>query len=477
MNPFIRSWSRFAFIALASMVMAPASPASVTLGVHDGALRSTGIVWDAPLGPSFPRVIDGPMAVSPGFAAAEGPVEIGGTLVEPVTDRGAFMFWLRTDRTYRSGREAEKFTQKIAELRDTLSVRFTSDGATMTLTVDWQAGHGAAPARQMRIILPEWPGPEWHHVVVQWDGPKGEMNVFLDGTPYHLPGIESPPWPVRAGTGLVLHLDRFALADVRLQPDGITEADLRAIVGEAKWGELDTLLGARDHGPAPADSERGELLYHRALGDPVDMRDWVMEGPATIEHRGGWMQLQSERPDGPEGHLVYWCPVEFPESFRAEWEFELIGENGLCIVFFAARGHGGRELFDPALAPRNGIFRQYTHGDIDSYHISYFAHTPLSPRRVTNLRKNNGATLIANGPVGVTAAGEGPHRAILIKDGNHIRMAVDGRTIIDYTDDGERAGPVWAGGKIGLRQMQWTVARYRDFRVYALPVEKPEAAR
>jgi hypothetical protein len=42
------------------------------------------------------------------------------------------------------------------------------------------------------------------------------------------------------------------------------------------------------------------------------------------------------------------------------------------------------------------------------------------------------------------------------------------RVVIDYTDDGSGYGPPLGAGKIGLRQMQWTVAKYRDFRVHAL---------
>ena len=44
----------------------------------------------------------------------------------------------------------------------------------------------------------------------------------------------------------------------------------------------------------------------------------------------------------------------------------------------------------------------------------------------------------------------------------------DGRVIIDYTDDGRRYGPVYRDGKIALRQMQWMVAKYRNFRVCSL---------
>jgi len=40
---------------------------------------------------------------------------------------------------------------------------------------------------------------------------------------------------------------------------------------------------------------------------------------------------------------------------------------------------------------------------------------------------------------------------------------VDGRVFIDWTDDGKRYGPVHIGGRIGLRQMEWSVARCRTF--------------
>jgi hypothetical protein len=47
-------------------------------------------------------------------------------------------------------------------------------------------------------------------------------------------------------------------------------------------------------------------------------------------------------------------------------------------------------------------------------------------------------------------------------------LQVDGGVVIDFTDDGRRYGPVLEGGKVGLRQMQWTAGRYRNFRVHKL---------
>jgi hypothetical protein len=60
------------------------------------------------------------------------------------------------------------------------------------------------------------------------------------------------------------------------------------------------------------------------------------------------------------------------------------------------------------------------------------------------------------------------HKMRLVKDGAHIMMFVDNRKVIDWTDDGKEYGPVWQGGKMGLRQMKWTHFRYRNFKVWEL---------
>lgn len=464
-------------VALATwcLVAVPATGAaespSARVWAEGGVLRASGVKLTAEPLAGGGRGVPGPRPGVEVIGAADGAASVTGVLAAPIRERGSLAFWWRTDRTYRSGAGAPKFSEKLIEVTGTCAVLFQADANALTLMVQWQGRREEVAERHIRVILPEFPGPAWHHVAVNWDGPAGEVNAFLNGTPYNLPdGPREPPVAIPPATAITLHPGRFALADVRLAAAPVSEKSLRDLVGDAAWGARDTLLGVKDYGPAPAEAARGPLLYAAALGAAADTRGWRLEGPGTVEYDGRWMLMKSQRPDGPEGHIVHWCPEEFPARFRAEWEFELLGEQGLCIVFFAARGQGGRDIFDPSLAPRNGVFKQYHSGDIDCYHISYFANTPGSARRVANLRKNAGFYLVANGPVGVAAAKAGEvHRAVLVKDGARVRMAVDGRTIIDFTDDGTRAGPVWAGGKIGLRQMQWTVGRYRNFKVYALP--------
>lgn len=216
-----------------------------------------------------------------------------------------------------------------------------------------------------------------------------------------------------------------------------------------------------------ADFPKGKLLYESALSSPQNVQGWRMEGPGEIEFQDGWMHMYSS---GEKWHHVFWCPQDFPNRFIAEWEMQNMEPNaGLCIVFFAAKGIHGESIFDPKLPKRDGTFKQYTKGQINNYHISYYANNPKKPNRGnSHLRKNKGFVVVQRGKVGIPTKSTKIHKIRLIKDGAHIIMFVDQRKIIDWTDDGEKYGPVLKDGKIGFRQMRWTHFRYRKLKIWAL---------
>ncbi|MFM1875728.1 MAG: hypothetical protein RL266_1465 [Bacteroidota bacterium] len=216
-----------------------------------------------------------------------------------------------------------------------------------------------------------------------------------------------------------------------------------------------------------ARGQEKELIYSNTLTSADSVADWVMEGPGDMELDSSGLVMCSP---GEEGHHVLWCPREFPERFVAEWEVRnLHPEAGLCIVFFAAKGRGDESVLAEELATQTGIFKQYTKGDIDNYHISYYANTPTQQDRPhSHLRKNRGFRKVQEGEIGIAADSEAVHHVRLVKDRGHIRMEVDGRMILDWTDDGERYGKVLGSGWIGFRQMKWTKMMYRNFRVWEL---------
>lgn len=209
------------------------------------------------------------------------------------------------------------------------------------------------------------------------------------------------------------------------------------------------------------------LLYHNSLSSTDSLEGWKMEGAGKIECKDGWMTIFSEN---EKGHHVFWCPVNFPENFIAEWEVKNLNTKaGLCIVFFAAKGLNGEDIFDSKLPKRNGTFKQYTNGAMNCYHVSYYANAKGEKGRETaNLRKNRGFKKVQAGEPGIPLNSTNIHKIQLIKNKGHITMFIDNRKIIDWTDDGKKYGPILTDGKIGFRQMKWTRFAYRNFNVWSI---------
>ncbi len=213
--------------------------------------------------------------------------------------------------------------------------------------------------------------------------------------------------------------------------------------------------------------QKGELIYSDSLSDSSSVSGWIMEGPGSVGFKDGWMHMQSPK---QKGHHVFWCPVDFPEDFIAEWEVKNLDTTaGLCIVFFAAKGLYGEDIFSNTLPRRNGVFKQYTNGAINNYHISYYANSKNQPgRSFANLRKNKGFKRVQKGQPGIPANSVSVHKIQLVKKQGRIIMYIDERRIIDWQDDGKSFGPVLQAGKIGFRQMKWTSFAYRNFRVWSV---------
>lgn len=219
--------------------------------------------------------------------------------------------------------------------------------------------------------------------------------------------------------------------------------------------------------PADFGVKTDEILYKSAMDSETSVEGWKMEGPGCVEFADGWMTMASP---SEKMHHVFWCPKIFPDSFVAQWEMQNQNlDAGLCIVFFAATGLKGEDVMDPSLPKRDGTFSQYNNQELKNYHISYYANNPKKPdREMARLRKNPGKHIASEGPRGISVSSSQAHKVTLIKEGARIRLFVDNRPIIDWTDKGEVKGQALGAGKIALRQMQWTRFRYRNFTVWGL---------
>jgi len=225
-------------------------------------------------------------------------------------------------------------------------------------------------------------------------------------------------------------------------------------VGEDEWEELSTI-------------ERRDLLWEETFDG--DLSDWVVEGPSDVRIEDSRLFVKSLTGEGAPrsgmpGVLV-WRKVDLPADFVAEWDFTPISRpEGFFLVFFAAQGKGGEDLFDPSLPTRNGEFPAYTQGAINCYHISYCRNY----RNSVNLRKNAGLNLVCSTELSVVREPGRTHHVELAKKGGYVRMRVDGAVCLEWLDEGQTLGPVLDSGKFGLREVYDTEGYYDTIRVYAV---------
>lgn len=235
----------------------------------------------------------------------------------------------------------------------------------------------------------------------------------------------------------------------------------------------------------PPDVDYDRPIYRTEFNAPRDLADWVLEGGRSARIEDGKLILESKAGAEPAAsskdfkvvseanrdHLVYWLKREVPADFLCEVLLRPQNKQmGLNIIFFSTRGLKGESVLDPALAPRDGTFKQYHTGDLDGYHVSYWA----APRGTTHLRKNRGFHIVAVSDLNPIA--EAPAEAFdtlrIYKRGAMIRVMVNDRVIVAWDDDGKSFGPaILHPGWIGLRQMGYTLRTEYD-RLTIYPLQK-----
>ena len=216
-----------------------------------------------------------------------------------------------------------------------------------------------------------------------------------------------------------------------------------------------------------------ERIYDNPLASAADVAGFVLEGSASVTFEDGRMRMQNRLDPalGQKSNFVYWCPEVFPADIQVEWDFRPLREPGLCILFFAAAGRRGEDLFDPALAPRAGVYDSYHHGDINAYHLSYFRRMREEERafHTCNLRKSYGFELVCQGadPIPSVEDIRQPYHLVLRKQDGAVSFSVNGLTVLKWRDPGRT--PVLGRGRIGFRQMAPLCAEYSGLKVYRLP--------
>jgi hypothetical protein len=382
------------------------------------------------------------------------------------TAAGTLMFWFKTDVPTPARGEPNHKSRPVRTVEGSgpeVTIVRARNQASIALGNPWGKG---GPNAVFSYIHPG----KWYHLAYTWNADAADVCLWLFGDAcgdtlgkWRAGDANDQPWDDTLEVGT----SDYAVDDLRIYDRAMTAEE---IVAAAGYGDGECMF---DEGKIyfntvlDTDAIKGKLLCEDDFDAPWQER-WTLEGPGILTQEGGRLRVQEPAPDA-EGanHMVLWNRQTFPKDFVAEWEFTPNEVAGLCIVFFSAAGVGGEDVFDDALAPRDGTFVQYINGDINCYHISYFRNTcGRSPNCA--LRKNVGFWRASAGYDWIPLEAGVTSRLTLVKRGAHLQFAVNDRISIDWVDDGVTRGPILGAGKIGLRQMMTTDGWYDSFRVWAV---------
>lgn len=217
-----------------------------------------------------------------------------------------------------------------------------------------------------------------------------------------------------------------------------------------------------------------KLIYENPLSCREDVEGFRLDGSAKISFDNGAMRLENalSADMGQKANYVYWCDKVFPDNIRITWDFKPIKEPGLAIMFFAAKGINGADIFDESIAERNGEYKLYHHGDINAFHVSYFRRKEPDERQfhTCNLRKSYGFYLVSQGADPIPDVNDVVdwYHLKVEKTTDKVSFFVNDLKVFEYIDDGKEYGDFLRDGRIGFRQLAPMIAEYANLKVYEL---------
>ncbi len=428
--------------------------------------------------------------------------------------KGTLSFTFKLEETlYPSELPGRPPRERRVELVSTplFNVRLDAKSRVVLMDIELQRVPEKGPLGRglTRTMLNHVKGGQWYHVAYSWDIAENRFDVYLNGTlQEHITNIDVPYWedgqPPLTGGVTLFPADGIEFGSISVLPEvGEGEELPDQVATEASKvppmsGESRTLY----KGGLPLEGFKKELLFEAAFDHPENIeteealfegdqrvrqpsKDWLVEAMGTARIQDESLILESENnpelqrwengapiwePGKHQKHVVVWLTKRMPDNILVEYTMEPVdSQQGLHILFFAARGPEGVSIFQEGLKAREGDFRNYilNPDEFQSYHISWWSSPQTADRRSSNLRKNNNFYLLSSGDDRINRKGEKPYRIRLLKQGGRIQGEVDGVKVIDYLDKGDVFGPVFTDGYLGLRMMgQSKKISIRDFKVW-----------
>lgn len=221
----------------------------------------------------------------------------------------------------------------------------------------------------------------------------------------------------------------------------------------------------------------GEIMFEEKV--IKNLENWAVEkineNEASVEVVDGKMKcstvMDKEKGLGTDGVQIWLKSVSLPKNFKFEFDITFKSDakdDGFFLLFFCYKHKEGKDLLSPDIFGKMNeptLFKKYTKGSFDGYHISYRRGEAAN----CNLRKNAGMTLLHQTKLKKVLSTNQKMHVTLTKTEGHIKLTVDDTVFMDFNDDGSNNGSVREGGRIGFRQVYESSALYENIKLQKLP--------
>lgn len=194
----------------------------------------------------------------------------------------------------------------------------------------------------------------------------------------------------------------------------------------------------------------------------VEVVDGKMKCTTVMDQKNGL---------GTDGIMIWLKSTQLPKNFKFEYDVTFLtnaNDDGFFMLFFCYKHKENADLLDPQFFGKlkeQTLFKKYTTGTFDGYHISYRRGEAAN----CNLRKNAGMVLLHQTALNKVLPANQKMHVTLTKVGGSIKLEVDDVVFMDFKDDGASHGPIHESGRIGLRQVYKSSAIYENIKLHKLP--------
>jgi hypothetical protein len=338
----------------------------------------------------------------------------------------------------------------------------------------------------------------WYHLCVTWDRSRGAVSVYANGvliavqdTTATQPHVTQPCAPMLYAGNPALAYAKINFynkiptpeeirADFLSRPEVVNKGTQAFLEKTYEGAGLPAFAwkptpgaGWRDALSLPMNRDEDMLaFFHQGgvTGTTVTPEGIRVVTPTLDEYYNGFLLV---KPDPTRMYL--WSRQTFEGDLSASFEFKLNSHGGLCLFMAQAAGMQGEDFMRDYFLRSDGSMSMVCWEDVRNYHWEFY-------REMLDTRNDLVSHGMVKNPWLKPVAFQVENRRWdlnrwykleFLQEGTRIRGAIDGVTVIDYTDNGfDNNGPVLTHGHIAIRCMMRTDIVIRNLQVKDRPPVK-----